>query len=306
MQDGQNGQKTIGVMAAEHIAAGLVENERLTGALHVFPTAGSKSDYLSEMPADQIADLIIRQIESVRQGQPVAAIGVGFPGIIRGGVVEESPNLIQTKGQNLERELTERLSQQGVTAPVRIFNDADALAAGVAAAKGHLDKLVRVWWLGNGTGFGRYPQTEGIWEGGHLVVTLDPKERFCGCGGVGHLEGITGYRAMRLRFLDLEPEEVFAEAQAGDTRCSEFVKLWHRALAAATANTIHLDGPGKFYISGPNAKFVQINLLDLYLHEMVKMTPLQGNLIEVIATSDETAVIGAAINAAQAATQNQV
>jgi predicted NBD/HSP70 family sugar kinase len=306
MQDGQNGQKTIGVMAAEHIAAGLVENERLTGALHVFPTAGSKSDYLSEMPADQIADLIVRQIESVRQGQPVAAIGVGFPGIIRGGVVEESPNLIQTKGQNLERELTERLSQQGVTAPVRIFNDADALAAGVAAAKGHLDKLVRVWWLGNGTGFGRYPQTEGIWEGGHLVVTLDPKERFCGCGGVGHLEGITGYRAMRLRFLDLEPEEVFAEAQAGDTRCSEFVKLWHRALAAATANTIHLDGPGKFYISGPNAKFVQINLFDLYLHEMVKMSPLQGNLIEVIATSDETAVIGAAINAAQAATQNQV
>jgi hypothetical protein len=35
------------------------------------------------------------------------------------------------------------------------------------------------------------------------------------------------------------------------------------------------------------------------------MTPLQGNLIEVIATSDETAVIGAAINAAQAATQIQ-
>jgi len=299
--ENKTGQKTIGVMAAEHIAAGLVENEQLTGALHVFPAAGSKSDDLSEMPADQIADLIARQIESVRQGQQIAAIGVGFPGIIRNGVIEESPNLIQTKGQNLERELTERLAQLSVTAPVRIFNDADALAAGVAAAKGHLDKLVRVWWLGNGTGFGRYPQTEGIWEGGHLVVTLDPKERFCGCGGLGHLEGITGHRSMRLRFLDLEPEEVFAEAQAGDVRCADFVKLWHRALAAATANTIHLDGPGKFYISGPNAKFVQINLFDLYLHEMVKMTPLQGSLIEVISTSDETAVVGAAINAAQAA-----
>jgi len=32
-------------------------------------------------------------------------------------------------------------------------------------------------------------------------VTLDPKENFCGCGGRGHLEGILGYRAMRLRFL---------------------------------------------------------------------------------------------------------
>ena len=292
-------EKTIGVMAAEHIAAGLVENNRLTGALHVFPAAGG-SDYLSEMPADQIADVIVRQIESVRQGQQVAAIGVGFPGIIRGGVIEESPNLIQTKGQNLGQVLTERLAQHGVTAPVHIFNDADTLAAGVAAAEGHLDKLIRVWWLGNGTGFGRYPQSEGIWEGGHLVVSLDPKERFCACGGVGHLEGITGHRAMRLRFLDLEPEEGFAEAMNGDQRCADFVKLWHRALAAATANSIHLDGPGKFYISGPNARFVQIGLFDLYLHEMVKMSPLQGSQIEVISTSDETAVIGAAVNAAQA------
>ncbi len=294
-------QKTIGVMAAEHIAAGLVENNQLTGALHIFPEKSSKSDYLAEMPADQIADLIVRQIESVRQGQQIAAVGVGFPGIIRGGVIEESPNLIQTKGQNLGQVLSERLAQQGVSVPVHIFNDADAMAAGVAAAKGHLDKLIRVWWLGNGTGFGRYPQSEGIWEGGHLVVTLDPKERFCGCGGVGHLEGITGHRSMRLRFLDLEPEEVFAEAHDGDQRCSDFVKLWHRALAAATASSIHLDGPGKFYISGPNAQFVQIGLFDLYLHEMVKMTPMQGSLIEVISTSDETAIIGAAVNAAQAA-----
>jgi predicted NBD/HSP70 family sugar kinase len=295
------GQKTIGVMAAEHIAAGLVENEQLTGALHVFPTAGSKSDYLTEMRPDQIAELIVQQVESVRQGQQVTAVGVGFPGIIRNGVIEDSPNLIQTKGQNMQQSLSELLGQRGVAVPVRIFNDTDAMAAGIAATRGHLDKLIRAWWLGNGTGFGRYPQTEGIWEGGHLVVSLDPKERFCACGGVGHLEGITGYRAMRLRFLDLEPEEVFAEAQAGDQRCVEFVKLWHRALAAATANSIHLDGPGKFYISGPIARFVQPELLDLYLHEMVKMTPLQGSQLEVISTSDETAVIGAAINAAQAA-----
>ncbi|MEO6725716.1 MAG: ROK family protein [Blastocatellia bacterium] len=294
-------QKTIGVMAAEHIAAGLVENNQLTGALHVSHPSSDKSDDLANTTPVQIAELIVQQIESVRQGQQIAAVGVGFPGIIRNGVIEDSPNLIQTKGQNLAQALTERLAQLGVTAPVHIFNDADAMAAGVAAAEGHLDKLVRVWWLGNGTGFGRYPQSEGIWEGGHMVVSLDPKERFCACGGVGHLEGITGHRAMRLRFLDLEPEEVFAEAHNGDQRCADFVNLWHRALAAATASSIHLDGPGKFYISGPNAHFVDIGLFDLYLHEMVKMTPLQGSLIEVISTSDETAIIGAAINAAQAA-----
>ena len=47
------------------------------------------------------------------------------------------------------------------------------------------------------------------------MVSLDPKERFCGCGGVGHLESIMGHRAMRLRFLDMEPEEVFAKAREG-------------------------------------------------------------------------------------------
>ena len=76
-------------------------------------------------------------------------------------------------------------------------NDADAIAAGVAATHGRLEKLTRVWTIGNGIGYGRWPYVEGVWEGGHITVTLDPKERYCGCGGVGHLEGIMGYRAMR-------------------------------------------------------------------------------------------------------------
>ena len=62
-------------------------------------------------------------------------------------------------------------------------------------------------------------------------MTLDREERYCGCGGAGHLEGIMGYRAMRMRFLDVEPEEVFANAKKDDTRCREFADLWRRALA---------------------------------------------------------------------------
>jgi Transcriptional regulator/sugar kinase len=157
--------------------------------------------------------------------------------------------------------------------------------------------MIRVWWLGGGVGFGRYPRAEGVWEGGHMVVTLDSKEHFCQCGGAGHVEGIMGERAMRLRFLDLEPEEVFEQAAEGDLRCSTFVKLWHRALAAATATTVHLDGPGKIFISGPSSRFVQVGLLDMYLHEMVKMSPLQGTSFEIVSTSDETAVIGAGLSA---------
>ena len=108
-----------------------------------------------------------------------------------------------------------------------------------------------------------------------------------------------GYRAMRLRFLDMEPDEVFENAQRRDQRCVEFVKLWHRALAAATANSIHLAGPGKFFISGFNAKHLDLTLLHQYLHEMVKMSPLQSYVFEVVPSSDENGVIGAAVSAGQ-------
>src|SRR6185369_14580077 len=124
---------------------------------------------------------------------------------------------------------------------------------------------------------------------------------YCGCGGVGHVEGIVGHRSMRLRFLDLEPEEVFAHARAGDARCDAFVKLWHRALGAAIATTVHLDGPGKFFLAGPNARYVELGMLYSVMHEMVKMSPLQDNTVEVVSTNDEVAIIGAAVSAGQAA-----
>jgi len=228
-------------------------------------------------------------------------VGVGFPGIVRNGIVQESPNIQQAKGLDLAESMSCVLGRVNSKAPVLVLNDADAMAAGVAASQGSLEKLTRVWTLGNGIGFGRFPRVQGAWECGHMVITIDPKEQFCGCGGTGHLEGIMGYRAMRLRFLDMEPEEVFASARLGDHKTSAFVKMWHRALAAATANLIHQDAPGKFYITGPNSIYVETALLNQYLHEMVKMTPLQGSVFEVIPTSDEIAVVGAAISAHLAA-----
>jgi predicted NBD/HSP70 family sugar kinase len=292
--------RTIGVLATQHVAVGLVEGNKVAGSLRTIPQASGKAESLQGMPAENIAQCIREQIELVGEGREVAAIGVGFPGIIRGGIIQESPNLQQVKGLNLQASLTSVLRHKGAPVPVRIFNDADVMAAGIAATHGHLDRMIRVWTLGEGIGFGRYPWTEGIWEGGHSVVTLDPKENFCGCGGRGHLEGIMGYRAIRLRFLDMEPEEVFAAAREGDTRCVDFVKLWHRALAAATASNIHMEGPGKFYISGSNAKFLDVGALDRYVHQMVKMSPLQGSTFDIISTTDEVGIIGAAVNAERA------
>ncbi|HEY2548155.1 MAG TPA: ROK family protein [Candidatus Acidoferrum sp.] len=293
-------RNTAGILVMEHIAVGLVEADKVVGPLRRYPDKEDSVDALLSMPADKIAECIRQQLETIAKGQKIHAIGLGFPGVIRDGVIEDSPNLQQVKGFNLQGALTGAVKLDGKDVPVRVFNDADAMAAGIAATRGKLHKLNRVWTLGNGIGFGRFPASEGVWEGGHSVVTLDPKENFCGCGGRGHLEGILGYRSMRLRFLDMEPEEVFANAKTGDTRCSDFVTRCHRALAAATATSIHMEGPGPFYVTGPNAKFIDIGLLERIVQEMVKMSPLQGSRFEVIPSNDELGIIGAAVNAERA------
>jgi glucokinase len=290
--------RIVGVLAAHTtIATGLVESGAVVGALQLYPESGGAPDVLDGMPAENLNQCILHQIQIASQGGTIDAVGVALPGIIREGVVAESPNLPQIKGFRLQEALTTALGQGEKPVPVRVFNDADVVAAGLAAMRGELHRFIRVWHLGHGIGYGRYPWAEGVWEGGHSVVTLNPKERFCGCGGCGHLEGIMGTRSMRLRFLDMEPEEVFANAKAGDRRCAEFVTLWHRALAAATATSIAMEGPGKFFITGPSSEFVEIGRLHIYMQEMVKMSPLQGSQLEVISSGLETGVIGAAVNA---------
>jgi glucokinase len=291
----------IGILITERIAAAAVSDDAISGLLRVYPEDSSRTDSLQGIPAENIVRITLEQVQQIELTGTPTHIGVGLPGIIRNGIVEDSPNLIQFKGVNMQALVREAFGPIFGNVSVSVFNDADVMAAGIAATRGHLARLIRVWTLGNGIGFGRYPSREGVWEAGHSVVTLDPKEQFCGCGGRGHLEGIMGHRAMRLRFMDLEPDEVFEHAKAGDARCSDFVKLWHRALAAATATSIHQDGPGKFFVTGYNASFLNLTLLSEYLHDMVKLSPLQGYSVEVVPGGEAVAAIGAAVNAAQAA-----
>lgn len=287
-------RRSIGVLATGHLWAGIVDDANL-GTVKVFPDPGKPDIDLKTVPSGDIIGILRDQILELSQEGPIESVGAGFPGVIRNGVILESPNLGQLKGLHLASELQGALKSSGIEVPVVAINDADALAAGIAATHETMDHLVRVWYLGDGIGYGRHPHNDGVWEAGHMVVTLDPKERYCGCGGIGHLEGIMGHRAMRLRFLDMEPEEVFVAARQGDQRAAEFVKLWHRALAAATSNSIHLDGPGRFYIAGPNAEFVDIRVLGGFMQDMVKMSPLQGSFFQIVLTGHDMAIIGSAV-----------
>ncbi len=294
--------KTIGVTLSEQVLAGLVVDHKLVGELQRFPANEDDRDALIEMHTDALVQTICEQVVAAANGEnDLAGVGVAVPGLIKNGVVEEAPNLAQLKGARLQDLVGAQLRERGIKAPVTILNDADGVAAGLAARHGKLDHMIRVWTIGVGIGHGRYPFAPGVWEGGHTIVTLDDKETYCGCGGRGHLEGIMGYRAMRLRFLDMEPEEVFEAAKAGDARCVEFKRLWHKALAAATATSIHMAGPGKFFLTGSTIHFLDLPMLKDYMQQMVKMSPLQSYSLEVVEESAGTRVIGSAVSAEQAA-----
>ncbi|HEX4029683.1 MAG TPA: ROK family protein [Terracidiphilus sp.] len=292
----------IGIVITDHIVAATLEDQKLTGEILRYPEDPAVPAELITIPHGELVDILVELAATLAAGAKgrLDAIGVAVPGIVRHGVVEDSPNLPQIKGLRLDEEMSRKLHDRGLAAPVHVVNDADAIAASVAATHGRFNKLTRVWTIGNGIGYGRWPYVEGVWEGGHITVTLDPKEKYCGCGGVGHLEGIMGSRAMRLRFLDLEPEEIFANARKGDQRCLDFVDLWHRALAAATASFIHLAGPGKFYFTGQNVHFLELPLLRSHLETMVRMSPLQSFSLEVLPPNDETALLGAGVSAMRA------
>ena len=303
------GKQTLGVVVADRLYAGLVQGNALIGPMQTFPEGNQPFDPedspLVEFHTDALVDAICRLSVGMASGNKgvVSSLGVALPGLVRNGVVEEAPNLPQLKGARIAEMLSGKLSRHGMeVANVQVSNDADAMAAGLAAKFDKLNQRIRVWTLGTGIGFGTWPPTEGVWENGHMTVTLDDRENYCGCGGRGHLEGIMGHRAMRLRFLDMEPEEVFAAAlrrSNPDHRCVEFRNLWHKALAAGTASSIHSGGAGRFFVTGYNVRFLDLNLLLQYMHEMVKMSPLQSYQVEIVDDEQSTRAIGAAVMAEQ-------
>src|SRR5215467_4232852 len=115
-------KRTLGVVVTRHIWLGVVEDHRLIDT-QVFPSPGGGFWDIRSMPADQIAETIREQIDRLIHATPVEAIGLGFPGIIRDGVIEECPGYSQMKGYHLADALNE-----GV--PVTVINRTDGMAAG--------------------------------------------------------------------------------------------------------------------------------------------------------------------------------
>jgi len=113
---------------------------------------------LTPKPAEPAAvlDLLARMFEEHR---PFERVSVGFPGVVRHGVVKTAPNLDTSlwAGQAFEAEIAERAG-----CPARVVNDADLQGYGVVRGEG----VEMVITLGTGVG-------AALFVNGHLVPNLE-------------------------------------------------------------------------------------------------------------------------------------
>jgi polyphosphate glucokinase len=175
-----------------------------------------------ETPRPATPRAVVSTISSLVKGQgDYDRVSVGFPGVVRKGVVETAHNLAPSWiGVHLERVLAKALRR-----PVRAANDADV--QGLGAVRGRGVELV----ITLGTGFG-----SALFVDGHLVDNLQ----------LGH------HAAWRNKTYE---EELGAAALKKVGK-----KKWNRRLARAIHTLAQLFNYDALYIGGGNAKKIAIPL----------------------------------------------
>ena len=148
-------------------------------------------------------------------------VSVGFPGVVKDGVVVTAPNLgTQWKNHNLAKLLRQKLHH-----PVRVCNDADVQGFGVIKGKG----VEMVITLGTGVG-------SALFVDGRLVPNLE----------LGHHPFIKGKTYEEKLGLD-------AIKKAGK-------KKWNKRLLQAIGQLQLIFNYHTLYIGGGNAKFIDKKL----------------------------------------------
>src|ERR1700757_1061367 len=110
--------RTIGVVMTANIVAGFIENHQLTGELLRYPDDPEETHGLIELPTDPLCEVICERISALKPADAkLDAIGIAMPGIVRNGVVEDSPNLAQLKGARIRDKVSATLRERSITAP---------------------------------------------------------------------------------------------------------------------------------------------------------------------------------------------
>jgi glucokinase len=108
----------IGILITERITVAAVAEHAIVGPLRADPEDKSISDSLHGVPPDTIVQRIADQVQRLELKDAPSHIGMGLPGIVRNGFVEDSPNLVQFKGINMQEMITQAFTPAFGNVPV--------------------------------------------------------------------------------------------------------------------------------------------------------------------------------------------
>ncbi|HJQ25921.1 MAG TPA: ROK family protein [Blastocatellia bacterium] len=169
-----------------------------------------------ETPKHMVTDALLQAL--VNLIEPLGSfdvVSVGFPGVVRKGIIITAPNLgtKQLKGFNLQLALEKQLGK-----PVRVLNDADM--QGFAAIKG---------------------------DGVEMVITLGT-----GFGSALFLDGELGPH-LEISHIPFRKGEDYDQQVGNEARKKIGKKRWNRRVQRAIKNLRILTNFDRLYIGGGNA-----------------------------------------------------
>lgn len=204
----ETGARTLGIdVGGSHIKAAVLD--RAGGPLD----KPARIDTPVGSPPEEIVGAIVDLVSPLA---PFDRVSVGFPGVVRDGVVLTAPNLGHEGWQrfDLAGALTARLGK-----PTRVLNDADMQGLGAIRGRG-LEMVITL-----GTGFGT-----GLYLDGRLLPHLE----------IAHLRFRKG--------------ETYDERLGNAARKKVGDKGWSRRVEKAIADMRRLTNFDHLYVGGGNAK----------------------------------------------------
>ncbi|MBU0750594.1 MAG: ROK family protein [Gammaproteobacteria bacterium] len=219
--------------------------------------ATPQGDYAATLAA--IAGLVAATEQKLGAGGTAASVGIGIPGAeSKATGLIKNANSTCLIGQPLRRDLEAALGR-----PLRLANDAncfalseatDGAAAGAAVVFGVI--------LGTGVGGGIVIDGKVLnganaiaGEWGHNPMPGEHHRPLCYCGRKGCIELYLSGPGMakehrRTAIADFSPQQIVAQAAAGDADCEASLQLYETRLARALATVINVVDPDVIVLGG--------------------------------------------------------
>lgn len=269
--------------------------------------AAAKEALADRAPA-AVAEAVGRLVAQVSAGQPVdgTPVGIGFAGMLSGGVVVNAPNL-GWRGVDFGALAAARLGRR-----VRLANDLSAAAWGelkAGVARGAADTFTVFVGTGVGSALvcgGRLVRgASGVaGEFGHVKVVAEGG-RACGCGELGCLEAYMGGAKltewMREVGLNGTPADLERRALAGEAEARRLYDFAVGHLALAIANQVTLLNPQVVVLGG--GVLMRCPGMVARIREVVGARACAaarvGLRVELATLGDDAGLVGAALLAAE-------